>query len=421
MLNYLRLENVGPASRLDVAFGDRLNVFTGDNGLGKTFLLDVAWWILTSGGDMPSPKPNWWGDKPKITYQLGSHTIRGPRSIQELDYQLREQTWASKPDSFYDEVILGIYAKVDGGFALFDSLRHTSGRYTHEAQSHCFNISNKQIWNGLQIDGIVLCNGLVQDWVQWQNKIDQKNFSLLWQIVETLFPASETPTPGQTTRISLQDVRDIPTLQLAYATVPITQLSAGMKRVLCLAYSLVWAWYEHQKAAEFLHVEPAKKMFLFIDEIEAHLHPQWQRSIFPAIIKAIKLLDPQIQVQVLVTTHSPLVLASLEPSFDEAVDKLFGFELVDREIKLQEFPWTKLGEVDHWLTSPVFGLSRPRSQEAEMAMDAAYAIMRRADLTKFPDYLRNQEDIHQELLRVLPDDDSFWRRWIVTADRLKVS
>ncbi len=27
--------------------GERLNVLTGDNGLGKSFVLDVAWWALT--------------------------------------------------------------------------------------------------------------------------------------------------------------------------------------------------------------------------------------------------------------------------------------------------------------------------------------------------------------------------------------
>ncbi len=43
MLKELHLQQVGPTSHLDVEFADRLNIFTGDNGLGKSFLLDVAW------------------------------------------------------------------------------------------------------------------------------------------------------------------------------------------------------------------------------------------------------------------------------------------------------------------------------------------------------------------------------------------
>ena len=47
MLKYLQLSNVGlsPSTRVDWA--PRLNLIAGDNGLGKSFLLDLAWWALT--------------------------------------------------------------------------------------------------------------------------------------------------------------------------------------------------------------------------------------------------------------------------------------------------------------------------------------------------------------------------------------
>lgn len=44
MIGALSLRNVGPAEKLDVTFGSRISLLTGDNGLGKSFLLDVAWW-----------------------------------------------------------------------------------------------------------------------------------------------------------------------------------------------------------------------------------------------------------------------------------------------------------------------------------------------------------------------------------------
>lgn len=47
MLQQLTLANVGPAASMELHFGSRLNVLTGDNGLGKSFLLDIAWWSLT--------------------------------------------------------------------------------------------------------------------------------------------------------------------------------------------------------------------------------------------------------------------------------------------------------------------------------------------------------------------------------------
>jgi hypothetical protein len=410
MLKRLHLENVGPASVMDVEFADRLNVFTGDNGLGKTFLLDVAWWLLSNQDEEPVPKQGW-KDRAKIEYQLAE------RKPYQRSFEPRHQEWfSSHPllEAHFDPPIIGIYAKVDGGISILDSIR-TNQRMNATTVNQSLSFSVGTLWNGLREDDRVLCNGLISDWVRWQNHPDQSNFRLLWSIIEKLFPAEANPIPGQTTRMSFRDVRDIPTVQLDYGIVPITQFSAGMKRILNLAYSLVWAWIEHQEAARLANSQPAQDLFLLIDEMELHLHPQWQRSIFPAILEAIKLLDPDIKVQVLTTTHSPLVLASLEPYFDEETDKLFGFDLRDREVVLEEMPWVKLGEVDDWLTSPIFGLSRPRSKESEVAIDAAFALMRNADMSGFAANLQTQDSIHQTLLRLLPDDDAFWDRWIVTG------
>jgi predicted ATP-binding protein involved in virulence len=43
---------------------------------------------------------------------------------------------------------------------------------------------------------------------------------------------------------------------------------------------------------------------LLIDEIDAHLHPRWQRTILPALREAFP------EVQIIVSTHSPFVISS---------------------------------------------------------------------------------------------------------------
>ncbi len=47
MIKHLKMSNVGPAPVLELEFGERLNLLTGDNGLGKSFLLAIIWWSLT--------------------------------------------------------------------------------------------------------------------------------------------------------------------------------------------------------------------------------------------------------------------------------------------------------------------------------------------------------------------------------------
>ncbi len=47
-LSSIDLSKVGPAATLSFApLASRLNVITGDNGLGKSFLTDIVWWALT--------------------------------------------------------------------------------------------------------------------------------------------------------------------------------------------------------------------------------------------------------------------------------------------------------------------------------------------------------------------------------------
>jgi predicted ATP-binding protein involved in virulence len=80
-------------------------------------------------------------------------------------------------------------------------------------------------------------------------------------------------------------------------------------------------------------------MIILIDEIESHLHPQWQRSIIPSLLEVKKHLDNELNIQFLITTHSPLVLASVEPVFEEENDRLFHLDIDNNEVVLKEQPF----------------------------------------------------------------------------------
>jgi hypothetical protein len=406
MLKELHLQSVGPSSQFDVEFADRLNIFTGDNGLGKSFLLDVAWWVLTGNWvEQPAYPQRNTEEIPRIISQIS--TKDGVQDYQS-GFNFSEQQWTnieSPPE--LNEVV--IFVRVDGSFSVFDPVRNRDSAY---------NFTPDTLWNGLKLKRKTLCRGLIQDWVTWQNQPQKMPFQLLSDVIKRLSPhPDEWIEIGEPTRVSVDDVRDIPTINLPYGNIPITQASAGMKRILGLAYLLVWTWYEHEKASELKQQEPMNQIVLLIDEIESHLHPRWQRAILPSILSVVNQLKSNITIQALVTTHSPLVLASLEPIFDEEQDKLFLFELQGKDVELNEMFWTKQGDTVGWLTSEIFGLKQARSQESETAIEAAEAWMRNDNMNTFPEHLRTQSQIHQELQRLLPGHDPFWPRWIVTAER----
>src|SRR5262249_26843483 len=152
-----------------------------------------------------------------------------------------------------------------------------------------FQFAPDSVWDGLSAeDDTTLCNGLIRDWATWQLQRGPA-FETLTRVLEILSPnPGETIRPGaSTTRISIHDVRDIPTIDLPYGTIPVVHASAGMKRVLAIAYLLVWTWREHVEAAKLKNTPPSESLVLLFDEVEAYLHPQWQRVILPALLRAV--------------------------------------------------------------------------------------------------------------------------------------
>ena len=180
---------------------------------------------------------------------------------------------------------------------------------------------------------------------------------------------------------------------------------------------LVWSWSEHLRAAKHLGVRAASQVILLFDEIDAHLHPRWQRVIVPSILRVMnRLTHSDTSVQLIATTHSPLVLASVEPHFDEDRDRLFHLDIHDGRVRLDVVQWAAQGDALNWLVSDVFGLRQGRSVEAERAIEAAQAFMR-GDGHRNPKKLKKRKDIDKELKRVLAGHDPFWPRWVVWAER----
>jgi hypothetical protein len=134
------------------------------------------------------------------------------------------------------------------------------------------------------------------------------------------------------------DSREVPTLKNPFGgeDTPVLLAAAGFRRILALAYLLVWTWTEHWQTSRIKRREPARQMVLLVDEVETHLHPQWQRRMLPALVEVAKQLEPAMKVQMFCTTHSPLVFASLETLVDESRDRLFTFDVRDSTVVVDE-------------------------------------------------------------------------------------
>ena len=403
-LDFIRLEQCGPAAAFLYEPGDRLTLITGDNSLGKTFLLDAVWWALTREWAEQPLQPR--SDKDEALIAFGVHAGRRRQEFTAL-YDRAAQKWAT-PRKRHLFPGVAIYARFDGSFAVWDPA--TMARRA-PGEPNTISFKRGEIWNGLKDPdrNRVLCNGLLADWINWERGGDamRKLYLDLTSCLELLSPAlDESLQPGRPRRME-SDARETPTLAMPYGDVPVLFASAGVKRMLALSYMMVWAWNEHLANSSSARLQPSEKLILLVDEVEAHLHPRWQRQIVPSLMEAMSRLVVSFEPQVHVATHSPLVLASAEPFWNPDLDKLYHLRLEGKEVALEELPFDKEGRIDRWLTAPVFGLAAPRSKEAEQALEVANA-MQRGEIEATPEA---REKVHAELLRVLAQDDSYWPRW----------
>lgn len=416
MLKRLCLNGVGPAKVFGpIEFASRLNLITGDNGLGKSFILDSAWWVLTrtwARGVEAVPHATY--SKPSIGFAFSKVTTGDKEG--EILYQ--KGTWV-QPRARPAIPGMVIYAGVDGSFSAWDPARnYWSDKDALSEKIRAFNFSLEQVWSGAKSEsGTNICNGLIHDWVTWQS-MGSPSFVELSSVLRALSSSEiENLVPGQPCHIGALDETLYPTLKMPYGVdVPLIHASAGMRRIAALAYMLVWTWNGHKRACQQRGEQPVKEVIFLIDEVECHLHPQWQRRIVPALLDVMKAMTGEaVAIQIIVATHSPLVLASVEPDFQEDQDAVFNIGLHEGEVKIIEEVWAKQGDVVNWLVSDAFGLQQARSVEAERAIETAEAYMRGDSV--LPAGLADANSIHAELLRVLPGGDHFWPRWIVSKEK----
>jgi hypothetical protein len=417
MLEYLHLKNVGPAPEMEMELAPRLNLITGDNGLGKSFLLDIAWWSMTrkwpaevnaglTSGLMARPSG---AGEASIEFRFTGMTTRESyRSV----FNRKDQGWGGRSGRPSNPGLV-LYATADGGFSVWDPARNywkKRGLIDVQDRPAAYVFSPREVWQGLRVGDEVACTGLLLDWVLWLSAGGDR-FAQLEKVLQALSPpGGPLLVSGPLVRLGL-DARDMPTLTMPYgADVPLLHASAGMRRVIALAYVLVWAWQEHVLASRELGQPTARQVVFLVDEVEAHLHPRWQRQILRGLLAVMEAMIPHAKVQLIAATHSPLILASAEPMFDRKRDAWFDLDLVHHDagarVELRRRTFVRHGDAAQWLTSEAFDLGSARSLDAEKALDAAAVALSDPKFDK-----RAARKIDGQLREVLGEHDPFWMRW----------
>lgn len=299
-VNRLEIRGIAGLNNLDLKFGPGLNLLCGPNGVGKTTILECIGHSFSL--------PNTFLRK-NVSLNKGSWTIYtnidNNVSAESFSRDAFKPHEASEPDSH----VFRNYSKEVIAFKNHRGFQHIT------SSAHVFNLTDNQQYN---LNKAKECLGMLDN---------KALFSHVAARTQNIFADTEGKTYFE-------------------------NLSSGHKSCLAVILGLI-------KEIEY-RIKPAIKIDEFeglvvIDEVDLHLHPQWQSSF----IRSLKRLIPKAQI--IATTHSPHIVQILEPN--ELIS--LGFDK-DNKVYVREIARSKYG-FQGWtveeILEDVMGLAKTRSEK----------------------------------------------------------
>lgn len=287
-------------------------VFIGDNGVGKTKILEIFCAILT--------------------VELLGHSncsIEIRDGITNTSYPYFDNELVDQDN--LSPVFQNPYQKLAAYSASRLSIRTAESMELYELDLQPFFSINTPLRN-------------IEYWLKMKLLSDQK--TLVRKVLDLL--ASFMPN------VSTIDYKTDPKegvifhYETLYGFEKIQDLSAGNKGVLALIGDMIIRLWDNQ-----LEIQEIKDLrgIVLIDEIEAHLHPKWQRK-FPKL-----LADTFPKVQFIISTHTPMTILGL-PKNSSLIH--VGYENESAKVQKLELDIQNMTP-QQILTSPLFGVESLRS------------------------------------------------------------
>lgn len=393
----VKLENIGPFKNLTLHLNPQWNILLGNNGSGKsTFLRSIA--LGLCGDDDEAARSAW-----KLL-RVGESSGSIQLTVGNTVYQTRLTSDGAKPPKVRVESA-HFTALQKGSWVVlgFPPLRGVSTRNPDGP-------GNAGSPMPVVEDLLPLIRGMhdqrLNDLKQWIVNLDagtrSRDPSLAarhLRLRDSFFELLRKVTPG--VRIEFGEVQE-ETWQVLLKTddgvVPIDQVSQGMSSIFGWVGTMLQRMYEIHTSSPNPELEPA---LVLVDEIDAHLHPEWQQRIM-GIIR-----DCFPNLQIVATSHSPLLVAGMKASQVFIASRDFDDPA---QLSVSPAPIEFEGlRADQILTSPLFGLVTTRSDQTREDI-RAYSELKAQQL-RAPDSLTAEEKeklatLQKKLLDILRPEES---------------
>ena len=344
-ISSLSFKNVGPFDEVEFDFDPQVNVFTGPNNSGKTTALWVLGGILVFPFGVP--KKLFTRDEP------AEFTLRVNGSMDKsLDGQLPIVPYVAFPwrtpdeDRFWNESRWSHCVDVmkTVGFTKFiPALRHSTDfrspgprvpddgdeeESTVRAARRSDNIRTRRLTDAMtrrlrsltrgdpelqkrhslisSDASLVSDEAVIQKIVELDYRSYLRNKKEFRAIIDQIGQMASEITEGFVIQFSgVDEDADgfFPEFETVDGTLPLNTLSQGTQSVVQWLAHVLISYAEYYDFPDNLRDFPG---VLIVDEIDAHLHPSWQRRVIPTLTSHLPNL------QVFCSTHSPLMLAGLK-------------------------------------------------------------------------------------------------------------
>jgi energy-coupling factor transporter ATP-binding protein EcfA2 len=348
----IALENIGAFERVELRLNEAWNLMLGNNGCGKSTILRAV--ALGLCGDHPQ------------AVEAGASLLRSGTTHGAIELDIgasRFRTDLTRSGTAVRVRNHSLTPLQQGSWAVlgFPALRGLS-------VSTGGGITNPQAPEPRVEDLLPLLRGDVDhrmdDIKQWIINIDARSKDAAdgqrWtRLLGRFFDVVKELTPGGTLEFDQVDPAAWEVwVRTDDGVVSIDQLSQGMSSIIAWVGNLLQRMYDIYPHSEDPATEPA---VVLIDELDAHLHPAWQRLI-PSLTR-----QHFPNVQFLATSHSPLIAGSLRPgelyvARRVAATQADGVDRLVATIRQQDLDPKGL-RADQILTSPLFGMMTSRSTD----------------------------------------------------------
>jgi hypothetical protein len=337
-LQRVELRNIGPFRYLDLRFETLWRVLLGDNGVGKsTILKGIAIAIAGSESQQYAARVLRAGE---TSGSVTLYTQKNPSGYVAEIQRVGEGA----------EVITrsGRVLETEGWVAMaFPPLRATSFASLRGPQ-----VVGQRYATAADVMPILTgeVDKRMDDFKQWLVNLDalsrkdgpEQDGNLAARKRDSFFEIFNELIEGELNVRFKEVTKDFRVLvETSDGVLPIELLSTGLTSLLGWTGALVQRLYEVSTAAD-----PRQDYALVLmDEIDAHLHPSWQQEL----LRKLKKLLPNVQI--IATTHSPLVVGGLD------VKEITRFVRDGDTIDMPEIePDMMEGRADQILTGDLFGM-----------------------------------------------------------------